>query len=213
METEELRIQIIEALWEAWLKWKNQTTGGTPGEFFQFLFEYRHTSYVRGQQLTKEKLAPVLEAAFAQHLADEAIVTRTTLGLLERLCEQRGDDTIHIVIYKKGGGTIASSVRSAATGFGPGTPYATADAAIESLLKPEEPDSDPFKQFTDGLPKVQSPEPDPRLAKPEPVEDECECCQCDAPIDVTVEICGVPDLNGATMTFGGREYLVFAKPE
>ncbi len=147
MKTDELRIQIIEALWEAWLKWEHKTSDGTPGEFFGYLFGHRHRPYMNGQRLTKEALTPILEAHDAQVIAehaDEAIVTRKTLGLLEQLCERTRYGLVRIVIYKHGAGEISSNGNGDwvnIASFGLHEIHHTPEAALQSLLEPEEPES------------------------------------------------------------------------
>ena len=128
-------------------------------------------------------LTPVLSAAFAEHLAENAIVTRKTLGLLKRVGTERKDDMCFIVNYDDGTGRINDGDGEVIASFTSGKTLA---AAILALLEPKE--------------------------KPEP-KGKPECCCPTGLMTWTVEISGTPDPTGATLLWEGKKFSIVPEPK
>lgn len=88
----------------------------------------------------ERELTPILDAALATHLADNMVVSRDDLALLEKLNEKRRKSRYHyIATFSDRNGSIDDYRNSVIAQFGPGCQYKTPADALRSLLKPEEP--------------------------------------------------------------------------
>ncbi len=94
-----------------------------------------------------ERSRPIVRAAFDQYLADNAVVSQDTLGLLGRLNEHKGCGSSHdIIINRNGtgyiqacGGDVLAYFGLAYFGLAKSGGCKTADAAITSLLDLKDP--------------------------------------------------------------------------
>ncbi len=109
----------------------------SPDEFMEFLRNPRGP-HSNSYATLGECLAPIL----AEHDAETVVVSREALELICKLDEQRSGNHPHgVCTINTEGGSIVDARNKNLIFYGTGKPHKTAEAAIESLLKPPEPKS------------------------------------------------------------------------
>lgn len=108
--------------------------GINPGEFVRFLRNPTGSHSTSRAELD-ECLAPVIDAAFAKHLADNAVVTRDDLELVAEVTERLGCEKLRVSVHDDGSGLVSSSNMHVHVGFGEEHDHKTVSAALQSLLE------------------------------------------------------------------------------